>query len=294
MDISFKSPNTLNHDHAIIVYANWYQFDLGERVHNPQVESRMLLWCEAGMGRLRINGTWYSLNVDDFLLLPWQHDIIYEADTTRPFLVAGIHIIPHHTTGTPLIFAASHRAADGLASQNGRHDVAWPQLEGLVHGSFVSANRLRLLAHYVVETCSREPLERTARDLAKLLIEELCMAVSESRAGIAPLPLELRRLQEYVRLHLDQHVQTAQLAAVSDLSAATIHRLFQRFAGMPPQRWIARLRAEVAQRLLRTTTLSVAEVGQKVGLNDPFHFSRFFKLQTGVSPQVYRKRNRRI
>lgn len=93
---------------------------------------------------------------------------------------------------------------------------------------------------------------------------------------------------------MHQNVQTLQLEAVSGLSSATIHRLFMRCVGMPPQRWIAGVRADVAQRLLRTTALSVAEVGQRVGLDDPFHFSRFFKRMTGVSPQRYRGRDPRI
>lgn len=294
MDISFTPPEILNHHHAVVASANWYQFALGERVHNPKVESRMLLWCEAGTGRVRVNGAWWSLNADDFLLLPWRHEIIYEADTSNPFLVGGIHIIPHHTVGTPMVFAASHHTTDGLAGLNERRDAVLPELEGLVHGSFVSTTRLHLLAHYVVESWSPAPLERAARDLARLLIEELWRAVSERRAGATPLPLELQRLQEYVRLHLDQNVQTAQLEAISGLGSATVHRLFLRFIGMPPQRWIAALRAEVAQRLLRTTAIPVAEVGRRVGLNDPFHFSRFFKRQSGLSPQLYRERNRKI
>jgi AraC-like DNA-binding protein len=294
MDISFIPPEILNHHHAVVASANWYQFGLDERVHNPQVESRMLLWCEAGTGRVRVNGEWWSLNVDDFLLLPWRHEIVYEADASNPFLVGGIHIIPHHNIGTPMVFAASHRANDDLSGLQDRHDVSWPELEGLIHGSFVWANRLRLLAHYAVESHSQTPLERAARDLARLLIEELWRAVAERRAGATPLPHELRRLQEYVRLHLDQNVQTAQLEGVSGLSSATIHRLFLHFTGMPPQRWIAALRSEVAQRLLRTTAIPVAEVGRRVGLNDPFHFSRFFRRQSGLSPQMYRECNRKI
>lgn len=192
MDIFFTASETPDHDQAIIVSANWYQFGGGERLHNPRVESRMLLWCEAGTGRVRINDLWNLLNADDFLLLPWQHEVTYEADTDSPFLVAGIHIIPHHARGVPVVFAASHQAADELAGSSERRDVFWPQLEGLVYGSFVSAKRLDLLTHYVVESWSPPPPERAARELARLLIEELFKTVSESQAGVFPQPLELR------------------------------------------------------------------------------------------------------
>jgi transcriptional regulator GlxA family with amidase domain len=48
------------------------------------------------------------------------------------------------------------------------------------------------------------------------------------------------------------------------------------------------LRAQRSAFLLRTTTLAVREVAAQVGFEDPFHFSRFFKRQMGVSPREYR------
>jgi AraC-like DNA-binding protein len=71
---------------------------------------------------------------------------------------------------------------------------------------------------------------------------------------------------------------------------ASVHRLFRRFLNTTPRHYIARLRTEEAKRLLRTTSLSIAEVGARVGYEDPFHFSRFFKHQTGFPPSVYRRR----
>lgn len=43
--------------------------------------------------------------------------------------------------------------------------------------------------------------------------------------------------------------------------------------------------------LLHHSSLSVAEVAEELLFNDPFHFSRFFKNKTGVSPTAYRKKS---
>jgi hypothetical protein len=68
---------------------------------------------------------------------------------------------------------------------------------------------------------------------------------------------------------------------------------FRRFAGgdhvSRRRKKNASQRVGLAAALLRTTTLTVREVGERVGLNDPFHFSRFFKKETSESPAVYRK-----
>jgi AraC-like DNA-binding protein len=44
------------------------------------------------------------------------------------------------------------------------------------------------------------------------------------------------------------------------------------------------------QRLLQTTSNTIAEVAYSVGINDPFYFSKCFKNQFGVSPSAYRKK----
>lgn len=46
-----------------------------------------------------------------------------------------------------------------------------------------------------------------------------------------------------------------------------------------------------AQRLLHYTTLSVAEVGYKLGFESPSYFITFFKKNTGTTPDYFRKNN---
>jgi YesN/AraC family two-component response regulator len=49
------------------------------------------------------------------------------------------------------------------------------------------------------------------------------------------------------------------------------------------------LRIRYACRLLDTTTLTVREVGYRVGYEDPYYFSRMFRKLMGLSPRQYRK-----
>ena len=51
---------------------------------------------------------------------------------------------------------------------------------------------------------------------------------------------------------------------------------------------LERLRVQEAQRLLRTTALTVTEIGYVCGFADTSHFSRRFKRRVGCSPSRYR------
>jgi hypothetical protein len=78
MQKKFKRP-VLDTRTSVILWANWFQFAPGERALNSHVLSRMLLWCHEGKGRARVNGTWYLMNPDEFIFLPWQHEVLYAA-----------------------------------------------------------------------------------------------------------------------------------------------------------------------------------------------------------------------
>ena len=47
------------------------------------------------------------------------------------------------------------------------------------------------------------------------------------------------------------------------------------------------IRMKKAAELLLENRYTVAEVSYKIGIEDPFYFSKCFKKQFGVSPSVY-------
>lgn len=44
-----------------------------------------------------------------------------------------------------------------------------------------------------------------------------------------------------------------------------------------------------AQKMLRETSLSIADIGIRLGWNDPSNFTKFFKNMSGITPLQYRK-----
>lgn len=274
---------------AMVGLANWYQFAPNEEVHHPRVRSRMLLWCHAGNGRVRVNREWLTLAPNEWVLLPWEHDILYKAAYRQPFFVGGIHLIPEADPRDPLTFSISHRPGDPAASLKGRHDLPAILPSTLHRNSFDTTPRLRNLAHYIVETFQREPpAEHKMRSLGQLLLEEL-QSTDQPHAAIPP---QLRGMQEYAQAHWKEQISIEELAQIAGCSPATVHRLFIKHNGVSPGRWMTLQRLARAQTLLQTTSLPVKEVATRIGIPDPYHFSRLFKQSFGLSPKAYQKQNR--
>jgi AraC-like DNA-binding protein len=273
---------------SVVLWANWFQFAAGERILNPRVLSRMLLWCQEGKGRVRVNGSWHAMKADDYLFLPWQHEVLYVADEHRPFWVGGIHLIPHHAPDRKLVFSVSHRPKDAWAHCRWRRDMAWPGLEGVRAGVAGPHDPLRLLAGYLVERFEQGALpEASLRKLSQVLVEEIARSLAQKPSPASGNDV-VRRAQQWVEAHLERKISLRDLARLVDCSVSTLRRQFQLALGMPPYEWVLQIRLQRARRLLTTTTMRIKEVAAQTGFDDPFQFSRTFKERAGCSPRQFR------
>ena len=75
---------------------------------------------------------------------------------------------------------------------------------------------------------------------------------------------------------------------IGELLTEFVPLLYQ--SGYSPNEYLRVIRMKKAAELLLTEDLTVAEISYKVGINDPYYFSKCFKNQFGVSPSAYRKK----
>ena len=274
---------------SVILLANWFQFAAAGRALNPRVLSRTLLWCQEGKGRVRVNGVWHEMRPDDFLFLPWQHEVLYIADGRDPFWVGGIHIIPDHPTDRKLVLSVSHNIKDRWAKCSWRRDRAWQGLEGVRTGVARPKDPLRLLATYIVERFDEQSLpEASLRELSHLLVEEIARTATEKPAARLGNDV-VRRAQELVDSNWDRQISVNEMARLTQCSVSTLRRQFQQSLGIPPYEWVLQARMRRARRLLVSTPLRVKEIARQVGFDDPFQFSRTFAQRTGSSPRKFRE-----
>jgi AraC-like DNA-binding protein len=98
----------------------------------------------------------------------------------------------------------------------------------------------------------------------------------------------IARSIEYMLENLDQPLSVAKLAAKANISESHYFAMFKRCTGGAPIDYFIRLRMQKACRLLGGTSMSVKEVAAILGYDDPFYFSRVFKLVHRIAPSQYR------
>lgn len=63
----------------------------------------------------------------------------------------------------------------------------------------------------------------------------------------------------------------------------------KKVTGKTPNEYIRTFRMTKAAELMKDDTLTIAEIAYKVGIDDPYYFSKTFKSYFGISPSQYRK-----
>lgn len=97
---------------------------------------------------------------------------------------------------------------------------------------------------------------------------------------------------EYIGEHYP-HTKVSEIAAYIGISRYYLTHIFKEKLHVSPQEFLLNYRMEQANRLLRTTGLSVQAVSEKVGYENPLTFSKTFKNKFGLSPKKYREKMKR-
>lgn len=270
--------------------AGEFQFAPRQSHVNGCVQSRGLFWCKSGYGSFRVNGERFSLEPHDLYILPWGRHIAYLAGDREPMFTAHVHVVPWLREGAAWIPNVPHERSESLHDSGDRRDAVWPGLEGVVRLHLEADSSLGRLLNFVTRWFRESPrLEDEARALGEVLVRELARFVGGGRRSTERRPEELQRLMVYVDRCIAESPTVEQLAEIIGRSRSHVLKLFRRHLGVSAKAYILQRQIREARELLHSTTLSIAEVGQRSGVLDPYRFSKLFKRGVGMSPSAFRR-----
>ena len=144
---------------------------------------------------------------------------------------------------------------------------------------------------YLLKPVNDDELSEVLRKIEKNLLtfqEEFEMANNTSfqkPENIAEL------VEEYIHKHYMELLELGEIAEKFGFSVSYLTKIFTKFTGKTPSKYIRDYRISLAKQLLRNPNLSISVVGKKVGYPDQFHFSKIFRQATGMSPSEFRTRD---
>ncbi len=223
-----------------------------------------LMHITAGFLRIKIDDRWITVRAGDTVVFPPNHPYTYTyngGETLGYFWV--------HFTGSAAKFYLEETGMSPLplvrhSSRESRATLNF----GAMFDIFSDEDSLQV---HALAACLLQILTEISRSFEK----------SEKN----PILRSIR----YINASYTEDIRIPELAAMENLSNSRYSVIFKRHTGMSPCAYIIDLRMKHACELLRTTDMSVKQIGILVGYEDPLFFSKLFKDKMGISPSQYRK-----
>jgi YesN/AraC family two-component response regulator len=161
------------------------------------------------------------------------------------------------------------------------------------YGDFEYARRAITFGvrRYLLKPLQSDDLRETLDEIGSLLEEDddLIEGKAERSEGTDVLRSAVEAAERFIRANFRKEIDLEELARVYSLSPSQFCRLFKKYQGDTPVRYLMTLRMNESRRLLANMPdLDVKTIGELVGYPDQFYFSRVFKGATGLCPTDFR------
>lgn len=97
------------------------------------------------------------------------------------------------------------------------------------------------------------------------------------------------KLHDWLSQHLDQPLDIARIADYANMSPRNFTRVFHRQTGLPPAKFIEKLRVETARKYLEDTDMPLENIAEKCGLGGLVSMRRTFLRHLMTTPSDYRR-----
>ncbi len=97
----------------------------------------------------------------------------------------------------------------------------------------------------------------------------------------------------YIHSEYMKDISIEEIAKRLNLDRSYLYTIFKRKTGISPKKYLQNYRFEIAASLLTKSNVSISVVANSVGYPSIFTFSKMFKQHYSVSPQEYRKKNKK-
>jgi len=242
------------------------------RTRHSGAEQHILIYCHDGCGKAIIKETEYSVEQGEFIIVPAKQSHTYHADENNPWTIYWVHFKGTAADAIVSFIKKEKKSFKGFMafsqSPVNLFNEIYSQLErGYSNDNLIYANMS--LWHFLVSVIYNNKLPGAAKRNEK---DEIDKAI------------------DFLAERLNQTLSLEDIAAAVNLSSSHFSYVFKRKTGFSPIDYFNHLKIQKACQYLLFTNLRIKEIGDKIGISDPYYFSRLFTKIMGMPPKEYKSK----
>ncbi len=258
-----------------------YQFGYAQNdplsSYGPHIRSHYLFhYVISGCGTLQAtdeNGedhTYHIRSNQGFLIVPGQITT-YTADEKHPWEYTWIEFDGMHAKEALMLSGLSvnnpvYRSSEKIYSAKLKESMLY-----IAHHPTETPFNLLSHLYMFIDCLMRSSASRT----------------TPSSSGMSTYYLEWAF--SYIAQNFQNDITISGIAESCKIHRNYLCKIFREHVGVSPQEFLITYRMSKAEQLLKTTNLSVKDIGNAVGYPNQLHFSRAFKNVYGMPPSQWRK-----
>jgi AraC-like DNA-binding protein len=235
------------------------------------ISQNILIYCIEGKGWLETPAGRFEVSPNHYLIIPANMPHKYGADEDNPWTIYWMHF-----NGSQAIHFAS------LLSKQGR---------SFVNYTIFLDERIRVFDSMYKNLEGGYSLDNLI--YSSISFQYFLASLPFADKFTSGLHAEKDQVDisiTYMQEHLDKPLTLEELAASVNLSVSHYSSIFRKKTGYSPIIYFNHLKIQRACQYLLFTTLRINEIALKLGIEDPYYFSRLFTKLMGVSPMEYRNK----
>ena len=226
----------------------------------------VFFYCDGGQGEIVFHGKHIPFSAGGTVILPAGTSHVLVSDPVHPFTAQWTNV-----------------GGAAVETLTGTYGVLTPAFFAGVD------TRAVIAAYHAALNAGGDAGETVSR--AILLLTELIHACTLPQMAGASSTSELAQA---IKTCIDNHMRETDLSVsrVADmlgLPMSKVTRVFQRAFGVGPHAYITRQKLNNCKLLLRSTSLPIHTIADRMGFADSSYFYAFFKKNTGLSPGEFRR-----
>lgn len=231
----------------------------------------------SGKGTLEVGGKTTQIHGSQLFLVKPGEMTYYKADSEDPWYYCWVSFSGHSAPR----YMESAGFVDGVNVQD----------------CYVDAQEFIILIQRLLE-CTELTVACELRRLG-IVLEFISLAIESNAKGEQAIrhhhdyspDVYVSHALDFIRFNYST-IKVNDIAKYIGINRSYLTNIFKKRMGVSPQEYLLQYRLNVGCQLLLTTNLSIQEVAQKIGYENPLTFSKMFKNAYGVSPRNYRLRGR--